>query len=107
MNLRLHTCNLFDLAAAAEAATRSSSNQSKGENLLSTRMGSAPCTLSGWDVLNGSGDKEVVHNQEEVLSSGTVVIGNNGGNKSVVHLLNLPFVEKIPPYTTWIFLNKY
>ncbi|CAL9064774.1 unnamed protein product [Musa banksii] len=105
-NLRLHTCNLFDLAAAAEAATRSSSNQSKGENLLSTRMGSAPCTLSGWDVLNGSGDKEVVHNQEEVLSSGTVVIGNNGGNKSVVRLLNLPFVEKIPPYTTWIFLNK-
>ncbi|RWW71263.1 hypothetical protein BHE74_00020996 [Ensete ventricosum] len=70
-NLRLHTCNLFDLAAAAEAATRSSSNQSKGENLLSSRMGSAPCTLSGWDVLNGSGDKEVVHNQEEVLSSGT------------------------------------
>ncbi|XP_074583032.1 histone-lysine N-methyltransferase EZ3 [Curcuma longa] len=105
-NLQIHTCKLFDVAAAAEAATRSSSRQSKGENLLSSRMGNALCTLSGWDVLNGSGEKEVLHIQEEIQPSGTVVIGNNGGNKSVVRLLKLPFIEKIPPYTTWIFLDK-
>ncbi|WOL18379.1 hypothetical protein Cni_G27174 [Canna indica] len=105
-NLQLHTCKLFDAAVAAEAATRSSSSLPKGENLLSSRMGNAPCTLNGWDVLNGSGEKEVMHSQEEVLSSGTVVVGSNDGNKSVVRLLKLPFVEKIPPYTTWIFLDK-
>ncbi|XP_042427891.1 histone-lysine N-methyltransferase EZ3-like isoform X1 [Zingiber officinale] len=105
-NLQIHTCKLFDVAAAAEAATRSSSRQSKGENMLSSRMGNALCTLSGWDVLNGTGEKEVLHIQEEIQPSGTLVIGNNGGNKSVLRLLKLPFVEKIPPYTTWIFLDK-
>lgn len=93
---------MFDIAAAAEVATRSLPRPEMAENVLSARMGNALCELSGWECVNGSGEKEIGHSQEENLSAGTLAVGNG-----VVRLVKLPFIEKIPPYTSWIFLAKY
>uniref|UniRef100_A0A6V7PRA5 [histone H3]-lysine(27) N-trimethyltransferase n=1 Tax=Ananas comosus var. bracteatus TaxID=296719 RepID=A0A6V7PRA5_ANACO len=100
-SLRIHTCHMFDIAAAAEVATRSLPRPEMAENVLSARMGNALCELSGWECVNGSGEKEIGHSQEENLSAGTLAVGNG-----VVRLVKLPFIEKIPPYTSWIFLAK-
>nr|XP_019710445.1 histone-lysine N-methyltransferase EZ1 isoform X2 [Elaeis guineensis] len=105
-NLKGHTLGLFDSAAAAEAATRSSSARPVPENMLSVRMGSPLCRLIGSDVSNGVVEREYLHVQEENLPSGTVLFGSNGNSKAAVRLVKLPFVNKIPPYTAWIFLDK-
>lgn len=39
----------------------------------------------------GVGDKDYINGHEVVLSTNT----------------KLPYVEKLPPYTTWIFLDRY
>ncbi|KAG1371347.1 Histone-lysine N-methyltransferase [Cocos nucifera] len=77
-NLKGHTLGLFDSAAAAEAATRSSSARPVPENMLSVRMGSPLCRLTGSDVSNGVVEKEYIHIQEENLHLGTVLFGSNG-----------------------------
>ena len=43
------------------------------------------------DFAQGSGDKDCVNIQEVVFSVST----------------NPPYIKKIPPYTTWIFLDWY
>lgn len=47
------------------------------------------CKYSG--IPQGLGDKEYVNCHEVVFSTSS----------------KLPYVEKIPPYTTWIFLDRY
>lgn len=47
------------------------------------------CKYSGFS--QGLGDKEYANCHEVVFSIST----------------KLPYMEKIPPYTTWIFLDKY
>lgn len=47
------------------------------------------CKYSG--LPQGYGDKEYVHCHEVVFSTS----------------IRLPYVERIPPYTTWIFLDRY
>ena len=53
------------------------------------QIGNPLCTFS--DFAQGSGDKDCVNIQEVVFSVST----------------NPPCIEKIPPYTTWIFLDWY
>ncbi|KAJ3683046.1 hypothetical protein LUZ60_013273 [Juncus effusus] len=104
--LQKHTCHLFDLAVEAEASIRGSI----GENILSSRLSNPLFKFTLCDSVNGTGDKEIGfgHNQEENFSYGTLVLGNNNfsGQKTVIRFVKLPIVEKIPPYTTWIFLDK-
>ncbi|XP_058084256.1 histone-lysine N-methyltransferase EZ1 isoform X2 [Magnolia sinica] len=99
-NLKLHTSQLLVLTPTK---TDYGSVEKEGtKNMLSFRIESALCKLGGSDA--GPGDKENVIIQEEVLSS--IVFANNGGGNSPFQLIKLPNVEKIPPYTTWIFLSK-
>ncbi|XP_006651312.1 histone-lysine N-methyltransferase EZ1 isoform X1 [Oryza brachyantha] len=103
--LQGHTCALFDVAAAAEAASRGA----EGGNALSQRAAEGRRRLVGWDSASGSGERELVHLQEENLAAGTLVLSSSGSgasHRTVVQLVMLPVVEKIPPYTTWIFLDK-
>jgi [histone H3]-lysine27 N-trimethyltransferase EZH2 len=89
--LQQHTCALFDAAVTAEAALRGS----EGGNILSQRAAEGQSRLMGSDLVrNGPGEREVVYSQEDNLAAGTLVV-------------NLPLVDRIPPYTTWIFLDKY
>lgn len=74
--------------------------------MLSFRSENPFCKISGWDNSKEFGEKESFSGQEESLSATSVVLGSNGGGRSVVRLEKLPYVEKIPPYTTWIFLDK-
>ena len=106
--LQRHTCGLFDVAAAAEAASRGA----EGGNVLSQLAADGQSRIVGWDLARGSGEREVVHEQDDNLSAAAAVtleLSSSGGNaqRIVVRLVTLPVVDKIPPYTTWIFLDKY
>jgi histone-lysine N-methyltransferase EZH2 len=104
--LQRHTCGLFDVAAAAEAASRGA----EGGNVLSELAADGQSRVVGWDLARGSGEREVVHVQEDnLLAPETLELSSSGGTaqRIVVRLVKLPFVDKIPPYTTWIFLDKY
>ncbi|KAM3229196.1 hypothetical protein ACQJBY_060233 [Aegilops geniculata] len=103
--LRKHTCGLFDVAALAEAASRGS----ESSNVLSQLAAEGQSRIVGWNLARGSGEREVVHVQEENLSAdGTLVLSSSGDSAQsiVLQLVKLPLVDKIPPYTTWIFLDK-
>jgi histone-lysine N-methyltransferase EZH2 len=105
--LQRHTCGLFDVAAAAEAASRGA----EGGNVLSQLAADGQARIVGWDLARGSGEREVVHVQEDnLLTAGTLELSGSDGTapqRMVVRLVALPLVDKIPPYTTWIFLDKY
>ncbi|XP_012082902.1 histone-lysine N-methyltransferase EZA1 isoform X2 [Jatropha curcas] len=53
-----------------------------------SRMGTPLCKYSGF--AQGSGDKDYINGHEVIPLTST----------------KLPFIEKIPPYTTWIFLDR-
>jgi [histone H3]-lysine27 N-trimethyltransferase EZH2 len=80
-------------------------NTSSSENMLSNRMVNSLHKFRTWDWANSSNDKDG-HSQEESFSSGTLMLGNSV-HKTVVQFVKLPIVERVPPYTTWIFLDKY
>ncbi|XP_020399443.1 histone-lysine N-methyltransferase EZ2 isoform X7 [Zea mays] len=99
--LQRHSCSLFDVAAAAEVASRGTD----GGNALSQRAAERQC---GSDLANGIGERDVVSVQEENLATGTLALSSSGATaqRTIVRFVKLPLVEKIPPYTTWIFLDK-
>ncbi|PKA55821.1 Histone-lysine N-methyltransferase EZ3 [Apostasia shenzhenica] len=96
-NLEVYTSHLFELSMEKDQAQ----DQAVAENLLSVRFVSPLCQVGSWEP-----DKETPNIQEEVAASASIVFWSNYGGKSAVCLNKLPFVEKIPPYTTWIFLNR-
>ena len=84
-------------------------NTSKGTdltpNLLTKRQDDALCTLHGVDVCPA--DKDGSNFQDESpLSSLNVILGGNLGAKNAIRPIKLPEVSKLPPYTTWIFLDR-
>ncbi|KAG5627808.1 hypothetical protein H5410_013026 [Solanum commersonii] len=70
------------------ATSRSDTMKNSGTGkMLSLRISSPLCKVG---LVQGSGDRDYA-NGEEVVSSITA---------------RLPFIQNIPPYTTWIFLDK-
>jgi hypothetical protein len=57
--------------------------------ILSSRIERPLCKFNGF--AQGLGDKDYFNGHEVVLSTST----------------KLPHVERLPPYTTWIFLDRY
>lgn len=88
---------MFELAKKKEDA----GEPMVSDNLLSVRWTSPLCRLSTWEP-----DKESANSQEEISAPDSVVFGSSCGGKTVVRLNKIPFVDKIPPYTSWIFLNR-
>lgn len=86
-NIQSYVSHLEDLAASRDDSTSSTSNSSG--NLLSFRMNYPLCKISG--LVQGSEEKDG-DNSEDVVFSTTA---------------KLPLVERIPSYTTWIFLDRY
>ncbi|KAJ8573694.1 hypothetical protein K7X08_010205 [Anisodus acutangulus] len=82
--LENHVSELF-LLATSRSDTMKNSGTGK---MLSLRISNPLCKVGG--LLQGSGDGDYA-NGEEVVSSTTA---------------KLPFIENIPPYTTWIFLDR-
>ena len=57
--------------------------------MLSARIEIPLCKYTGF--AQGSGDRDYANGHEVVSSTNA----------------KLPYIEKLPPYTTWIFLDKY
>lgn len=93
-------CNEKELAGytdklQTQSHSRKTTNlmeQGSTKDMLTLRIESALCKLSGLD--STSGDKE------------TVICHEEGSNSSWIRPIKLPFVQVIPPYTTWIFLDR-
>ncbi|KAB2605088.1 histone-lysine N-methyltransferase EZA1-like [Pyrus ussuriensis x Pyrus communis] len=65
-----------------------SSERNRSFKLFSSRIEQPLCRISGF--VRGCGEKDWIENQEVLFSSST----------------KLPLADKIPPYTTWIFLDR-
>lgn len=63
--------------------------ENRNGKMLLSRMELPLCKLSG--IAHGAGDKDYINNQEVLYSIS----------------IKLPYIEKLPPYTTWIFLDRY
>ncbi|KAG2541319.1 hypothetical protein PVAP13_9NG675600 [Panicum virgatum] len=102
--LQRHTCALFDVAAAAEVSSRGT----EGGNALSRRAAELQSRPVESDLATGMGERDVVIVQEENPAAGTLVLSGSGGaaHMTVVRFVKLPSIDRIPPYTTWIFLDK-
>lgn len=102
-NLESYTNGLFMLSDSRKVTTSTGNDGTK--DMLTQRIEKALCKLNGLDTVVG--DKENVNCQEEGSSStSTIIFGSNLGGRSVVRPIKLPEVQKIPPYTTWIFLDR-
>lgn len=80
---------LADVSKLKLATSRTFMGQNGASKMISVRIGAPLCKYSGF--AQGSGDKDLINGHEVVVATSTKLL----------------FVEKIPPYTTWIFLDKY
>lgn len=77
------------LSAARSNHDASSSEKNGSGKMLSSRIENPLWKFGG--IVQGFGDKDYVNCQDVVYSTSA----------------KLPLVENIPPYTTWIFLDRY
>ncbi|XP_027363772.1 histone-lysine N-methyltransferase EZA1 isoform X2 [Abrus precatorius] len=80
-------CHISEVMS--EISTRDSSQTEENRNcpVLSSRIDHPLCKFSGFS--QGSGDKD--HSNQDVLSATSIKI---------------PYIERLPPYTSWIFLDR-
>ncbi|XP_010259294.1 PREDICTED: histone-lysine N-methyltransferase EZ3 isoform X2 [Nelumbo nucifera] len=87
-NRKTLQCHTSQLQSAALKKDFYFMEHNGSKDMLSFRAENALCKFSG--SAQGSGERDCI-NDEEILSSTAI---------------RLPLIEKIPPYTTWIFLDK-
>ncbi|MQL95500.1 hypothetical protein Taro_028162 [Colocasia esculenta] len=102
-NLEAHTSHLYALTMSKSGLCMMEMDQNKSKNVLTLRLGNTLCDFDGTD--SGFMEKDIVNSQEELLSSG-ILFGHSSKGKSLIRLIKLPIIEKIPPYTTWIFVDS-
>ncbi|XP_021633083.1 histone-lysine N-methyltransferase CLF isoform X2 [Manihot esculenta] len=73
-------------------------------DLLTKRQRDALGMHSGIDANNG--DKDSHSSQEDGHASTAVLLGSSIPVKNAVRPIKLPEVKRLPPYTTWIFLDR-
>ncbi|KAK1278495.1 Histone-lysine N-methyltransferase EZ2 [Acorus gramineus] len=100
-NLEVHTTQLLGLAESTRDCR--STEQNETQNMLCYRIKNPLCKTSEPNM--GSADKENVSGQEEVFSS-MMAFRNSCDGNIFARPIKLPYVEKIPPYTTWMFLGR-
>ncbi|CAN6214949.1 unnamed protein product [Urochloa humidicola] len=83
------------------------SNTLKGtdlaSNLLTKRQDDALCALHSADICPVDKDGSNFQDENPFSSS---IFGGNIGAKNAIRPIKLPEVSKLPPYTTWIFLDR-
>ncbi|XP_048232352.1 histone-lysine N-methyltransferase CLF isoform X2 [Ricinus communis] len=75
-----------------------------GVDLLTKRQKDALGMHSGVDASNG--DKDSNSSQEDGHASTAVLLGSSIPVKNAVRPIKLPEIKRLPPYTTWIFLDR-
>ncbi|XP_042497884.1 histone-lysine N-methyltransferase CLF-like isoform X2 [Macadamia integrifolia] len=76
----------------------------KNIDLLTKRQADALGKLNGLDVNNGEKDNDCF--QEDSPASSSVLLGASFASKSAIRPIKLPEVKRLPPYTTWVFLDR-
>ncbi|CAD5326866.1 unnamed protein product [Arabidopsis thaliana] len=72
---------------SSAASSRATAEDNGNSNMLSSRMRMPLCKLNGFS--HGVGDRDYVPTKDVISAS-----------------VKLPIAERIPPYTTWIFLDR-
>lgn len=85
--------------------TSSSTGTQRSLDLLTRRHKDAIDMHNG--IHASQGDKESNGYHEDSHSSTTVLLGSNVAVKNAVRPIKLPEVKRLPPYTTWIFLDRF
>lgn len=102
-NLSSYTQRTYNLSKNRQINTLKGTDLAS--NLLTKRQDDALCTLHSLDITPV--DKDGGNFQDESLfSSSSVIFGGNLGPKNAIRPIKLPEVPKLPPYTTWIFLDR-
>uniref|UniRef100_A0ACD5W9R3 Uncharacterized protein n=2 Tax=Avena sativa TaxID=4498 RepID=A0ACD5W9R3_AVESA len=74
-------------------------------NLLTSRQADALCLVHSLEVSPAEEDG-VSSEEESSYATSTVMLGGNQAAKSAIRSIKLPEVPKLPPYTTWTFLDR-
>lgn len=74
-------------------------------NLLTSRQADAHCLVHSLEVSPAEEDG-VSSEEESSYATSTVMLGGNQAAKSGIRSIKLPEVPKLPPYTSWTFLDR-
>uniref|UniRef100_A0ACD6A3S9 Uncharacterized protein n=1 Tax=Avena sativa TaxID=4498 RepID=A0ACD6A3S9_AVESA len=74
-------------------------------SLLTSRQADALCLVHSLEVSPAEEDG-VSSDEESSYGTSTVMLGGNQAAKSAIRSIKLPEVPKLPPYTTWTFLDR-
>lgn len=80
------------------------SNITNSVDLLTRRQRDALGVQSGIDASDGDRDS---HSSQEDGHASTAIQGSTNTSKNVVRPIKLVEVKRLPPYTTWIFLDRF
>lgn len=73
--------------------------------MLTRKQHDAMCAKNDYEL--PTGERDGTSFLEECSSaSSSMLLGGNLGGKSSIRPIKLPEVTKLPPYTTWIFLDR-
>ncbi|CAA0840978.1 Histone-lysine N-methyltransferase CLF [Striga hermonthica] len=75
-----------------------------GVDLLAKRQKDAIDMHNGIGISNG--DNESSSSQDDGYAPSAILLGSSIAVKNAVRPIKLPEVKKLPPYTTWIFLDR-
>lgn len=87
-----------------ERRTGSIADMNGSLDLLSKRQKGATDMHNGVNASNGDRESNGYH--EDGHGSTAVLLGYNVTTKNAVRPIKLPEVKRLPPYTTWIFLDR-
>ncbi|KAM0852871.1 hypothetical protein ACQ4PT_051474 [Festuca glaucescens] len=105
--------NRIKLSTVTQSTSNSSKNWQRNtsngtdfvSNLLTSRKDDALCLVHSLEVSPAEEDG-VSSEEESSYATSTVMLGGNQAAKSANRLIKLPEVPKLPPYTTWTFLDR-
>ena len=91
------------LKSSTERRIRRASDSDKGVDLLTKRQKDALDMQNGINVSDGENDRS----QEDGHEPSAVLLGSNVAVRNAVRPIKLPEAKTLPPYTTWIFLDRF
>lgn len=96
------TKNLYKLSL--ERKNLKGSDADKTVDYLSKRQRDAIDMQNGITVSNG--DHDSTDSQEDGNGSSAILLGSSIAVKNAVRPIRLKEKDKLPPYTTWVFLDR-
>lgn len=89
---------------STEGRTSRTNDSDRSIDLLTKRQKDALDMHNGVDAANG--DRDSCSSQDDANASTAVLLGSNVPVKNAVRPIRLTELKRLPPYTTWIFLDR-